>query len=389
VSDPVIHSWMRCLQGGRQPTELPSFDPVTRSRVSAALARHHALLEVAADELTRLDGVLAGTRVKAILTDRNGIVLRSTPATRQDGELLFAGCRAGVDLGEHQMGTAAPGLAAAIRRPCTVQGPEHFFASVQTMYCAAAPIIDARGQVAAVLDLSIQHQHFGFDAISLVKLTATAIENRLLARQSRDLVLLRFQAHPSYLDTPMAGLAGVDLKGRIAWINEAAAGQLGVAAEAARGAPAENVTGLTLSEWLRRSDDSSPRPFCTPAGLHLWAQVRAPQHRHRPEEAPAAQAWSAGSERVDTPGIDAIEATNATSCRVRRPLAATPTPGARHAGVGLGIGEASLASASRQLIAQTLASHGGNISRAARALGVSRGLLYRRLRDTDGSDSEA
>ena len=41
----------------------------------------------------------------------------------------------------------------------------------------------------------------------------------------------------------------------------------------------------------------------------------------------------------------------------------------------------SLQDASRQTIEQALAKANGNVSRAARALGVSRGLLYRRLRE--------
>lgn len=41
----------------------------------------------------------------------------------------------------------------------------------------------------------------------------------------------------------------------------------------------------------------------------------------------------------------------------------------------------SLDEANRRLIEQTLAQCQGNVSRAARRLGVSRGLLYRRLRE--------
>ena len=41
----------------------------------------------------------------------------------------------------------------------------------------------------------------------------------------------------------------------------------------------------------------------------------------------------------------------------------------------------SLNEANRRLIEQTLAQCQGNVSRAARRLGVSRGLLYRRLRE--------
>lgn len=39
-----------------------------------------------------------------------------------------------------------------------------------------------------------------------------------------------------------------------------------------------------------------------------------------------------------------------------------------------------LRNSDRELIARTLADHAGNVSAAAKALGVSRGLVYRRLR---------
>ncbi|WP_347656210.1 helix-turn-helix domain-containing protein, partial [Comamonas thiooxydans] len=41
---------------------------------------------------------------------------------------------------------------------------------------------------------------------------------------------------------------------------------------------------------------------------------------------------------------------------------------------------ATLREHSAQLIRETLDQHGGNVSQAARALGISRGTLYRRLR---------
>jgi transcriptional regulator of acetoin/glycerol metabolism len=55
--------------------------------------------------------------------------------------------------------------------------------------------------------------------------------------------------------------------------------------------------------------------------------------------------------------------------------AATPAAAPAH--------EGSLRTASDAFIHDTLRQHGDNISAAARALGVSRGLLYRRLRRAD------
>jgi transcriptional regulator of acetoin/glycerol metabolism len=359
VSEAVIQSWARCVGEGRRPTDRPSFDPVSRSRASAVLTRNHSLLEAAQGELTQLDQVLAGTHAKAILTDRHGVVIRATPTDRSEGTLLFAGTRVGVDLGEVQMGTAAPGVAARTRHSCTVLGPEHFFADVRQMYCAAAPIHDAKGQLVGVLDLSIEGRHFGFDAHALVRVSATAIENRLMSAQSRHLVLMSFQTQPGWLGTPMAGLAAVDTNGRVGWVNAIGASLLGCRADQARGLPAAECLGLSLPALLARSREPHPQPFHTPAGLVLWAGVQGPaQQRHtlgvRPEPHPA-------------PSPLPREAPVTASVPASAPTSA-----------------ASLADANQRLIEATLAAHGGNVSRAAKALGVSRGLLYRRMKQAGG-----
>ena len=56
----------------------------------------------------------------------------------------------------------------------------------------------------------------------------------------------------------------------------------------------------------------------------------------------------------------------------------TPRPGGAHTSADLG-GELTLDDAERLLIQRALARHGGNVSRAAESLGVSRSALYRRL----------
>lgn len=102
-------------------------------------------------------------------------------------------------------------------------GAEHFAAVNQVMHCAAAPVRDAQGQLAAVLDLTSEGRPFAFDAAQVVALYATAIENRLLCTQAHDQLLVPLQIDPSLLGPPMGGLLGVDGHGRVAWLNPAAA----------------------------------------------------------------------------------------------------------------------------------------------------------------------
>lgn len=345
VPETVIQSWTRCVGARREPGEHIAFDPVTKARIASTLARNRLLLDAAGDDLSQLDAALAGTPCKAILTSHDGVVVHATPTARGEGRLMPIVTRIGVDLCEANIGTGAPGVVARTGQACVVQGAEHFFTGIGVMYCAAAPIRDVRGDVAAVLDLSSEAEMFRFDAASMVQLYATAIENRLLVAQSRGQVLLRFQAAPTLLNTPLEGLAAVAEDGRLSWVNASGASLLGCSRVLGWEVQAEALLGLGFEALLGLAHRSATRPHTLPSGLSLWLQA---QWTGRPIAA----------ETLPEP--------------VAAPLLAAPAdaPAA---------GPARLDDANRQLIEATLAACQGNVSRAARRLGVSRGLLYRRL----------
>ncbi len=320
VSEPVFQSWQRCLQAGLRPQDLPQFDPVTRARAAHARDRCHALLEAAGPPFEELDGMLAGTGCRTVLVDSQGIVLRATPAPAGGRGVLDIGTRVGVQLSEERCGSTAPGVSAGSGESCTVNGGEHFFGLLQQVYCAAAPIRQRDGTLVGVLDLSIEGRPFGFDALGIVRLAATGIENRLATGTPReDLLRLAFQISPGMLGTPLEGLALVDGAGRVVWVNAAGQALLG-------GGTGESETrlGLTLAQLLARSAAAAPHRL--PSGLSVWLAVQAPG----------------------------------------RPGAAPPP--------------AALDDVHRRHIEVTLVECRGNIAAAARHLGVSRGLLYRRLR---------
>ena len=362
VSESIIQSWARCLQARRQPQEAVVFNPVTPSRVHAALTRSRLLLEAAANELCQLESTLAGTACTAILTDPQGVVVHATRNQPQADQVLMPlASRVGVCLAEGSVGTNAPGVTAHTGKASVVLGGEHFFGCVQVMHCAAAPIHDVHGRVAGVLDVSSESRPFGFDAAAVVGMYATAIENRLLRAQSQDHIVVHFQTWPSLLGTPMEGLAGIASDGAVAWVNGAAARLLGHPAVAA-GLRADEVFGMDLrglSALTRRPDASLHR---LPCGLTVW--------------------WRAQLQTRDGLG-------NAFS--VRGGPTPPPIAGERE---GLGVdalphpppthteptGRNTLRTAGLHLIEQTLADCHGNVSMTARRLGVSRGLVYRHVK---------
>lgn len=345
VSEQVIQSWIRCVGARRDPEKPLGFDPVTKSRLVNVLGRNRQLLQAASAELDQLDATLAGTPCKAILTSHEGVVVRSTPTARGEGTLMPIITRVGVNLDEDVVGTNAPSVAARTGEACLVRGGEHFFNGIRSMQCVAAPVRHANGSIAGVLDISCEGGAFSFDPLVVVRMYATVIENRLFEVQSARLLLLRFQYGRSMIGTPLEGLAAVDGAGRIVWLNAIGTSLLGCGLRADADWSSEALLGLSFDRLMdigRRGDPTTQR---LPNGLTLWIEVQ-PQASTR-----------AAAEVEPPPALEPV----------------APIPQA------VSTVTHTLQDASRAVIESTLASCKGNVARAARLLGVSRGLLYRRM----------
>jgi transcriptional regulator of acetoin/glycerol metabolism len=352
VSESVIQSWSRCVQGRRDPVEHIAFDPVTPSRIHSALTRSQLLLQAAATDLSQLEQALAGTACTAILTDPQGVVVHSSrSAVEHEQTLLPLARRVGVNLDEAHIGTGAPGVTLRTGQASLVLGAEHFFGHLQVLHCAAAPIRDTSGHIAAVLDLTSEGQPFGFDAAAVVAMYATTIENQLLRAQSREHLVVHLQTLPALLGTPMEGLAGLDSGGRIAWLNNAAARLLGVA-QGDAGRQAEEVFGVALNRLALLSRGGNATPHRLPSGLNVWIAARM---QARDGAGPLFQ-------------MQALPAPQATTAADAAPLS-----------------DGTLRDNDKHLIERTVRACGGNVSKAARTLGVSRGLIYRHMKHAKGA----
>ena len=362
VSEAVFQSWARCLRLKQDPRAALEFQPVTASRAQLALQKNRLLRDAWLADVGELDAVLGTTNCGAMLTDPSGVLIGATRSRRGHEKITPVAHRIGVNFAEEAVGTTAPGIVARTGKQAMVQGAEHFFESVNFMHCAAAPIRDIHGNLAGVLDMSSEGIAFNFDAASVVGLYASSIENRLLVSLSTEHLIVRFQISPSMLDTPMAGLMGVDMQGRIVWRNAAASRLLGVASDGAQSG-LSNVDEILQSSFseLASSRGNSHAMLRLPNGLlvHMRCELQARDGHHH--------LFAVSQTSQHNPSV-AISTTPAL----------TPTAAPEEA-VALAAAEpASLRDADVDLIAKTLTECGGNISAAARKLRVSRGLIYRR-----------
>lgn len=361
VSENIIQSWSRCVQSRRDPVEHIAFNPVTPSRIHSALTRSEMLLRAAATDLHQLETTLCGTACTAILTDPLGVVVHATRSAADHGEVLIPlARRIGVALDEEHIGTGAPGVTLRTGQPSVVMGGEHFFGGLQVLYCAAAPIRDVHGQIAAVLDVSSESRPFGFDAAAIVGLFATTIENRLLQAQSTEHTVVHLQTSPSLLDTPMEGLAGLDTHGGIAWVNNIGARLLGVS-QGQVDLTAEAVFGLEMARLVPLTRVAGATMHRLPNGLNVWMTARM-------------HARDGMSHRAayPRPSAAALPASDAPPPTQDPPRA---VPGAA----------GTLRESDRHIIEGALQACAGNVSKAARTLGVSRGLIYRHLKEIKAS----
>ncbi len=366
VNPAVLASWSRCQRANLRPSASIDFDLVSSSRSQLALQRNRPLVAAWQGELAEIERTLSGTACSAILTDPTGVLIATAGTGGAQAVITPLAHRIGVNLSEEYAGTTAPGLVLKTGKAATVLGGEHFFEGVMPMHCAAAPIHNTQGQLAGVLDISSEGQPFDFDMSALVGLYATSIENRLLITQSNDHLVLRIQVNPALLDTPLVGLVGIDGTGRAVWMNNAASSLLGKQRLDPQGAgqEAEQLFSIGLPYLLKLSHQH-PSPIRLCNGLTVWVKGDL---QSRDGIAPT-------SPRVT------VHSSAPLSAPFSQQTAVTPSQAAETPTAALAVDAAvTLRELDNDLILKTVRTCAGNIAKAAKQLGVSRGLIYRRLK---------
>ena len=337
LSPWIAQSWQRCLGMGLQPGQAVGFDAISAQHMRRVQEASRPLVQAAQPVLAELARAIADIRYFAILTNAEGIVVDvHGPVDRQDRRAQVI-ARVGVDLSEKAVGTTAISAALTELQPVWLHRGEHFFQDTSVYSCAGAPVFGPDGLCAGMLDLT------GIESIErpalkhLVRRSARSIENSWLLSTAHALVLrLNWPGNQPGDDSD--GLLTLDTDGHIVGANPTARQMLSLSPDSH--GQTLHASEVFASPWESLFDAASRKGHTQE--LPLWSGLRL-----------QTQALRAGSSAPAFPS----DAMAHRSGNAAKPLKDVQT----------------------EMIREAVNQARGNVAEAARALGISRATVYRKL----------
>lgn len=278
VDEVIQRSWQRCLRNGINKEAPTTPEVVSQHDLKHRMEKSRLLLSHAEPEMLTLSEQIAHTRSLVILTDSDGVILRTTGDVIGDKETRTS-LSPGASWSEAHRGTNAIGTALVERTAISVKGAEHFMSHHHTLSCSAVPIFGANNQLIATLDVSndlyAPQQH----TLALVKMAAQMVENRLFSATSQGEISVHFHARAEFIGTLWEGLALFDKNGFLQAINRSGQFQfdmrLSDCSLASRNIRFEDIFDVS---WQRFSDkhlhgDGLVFPMHLQNGARMYARI--------------------------------------------------------------------------------------------------------------------
>ncbi|RQZ21362.1 Fis family transcriptional regulator [Burkholderia sp. Bp9017] len=346
----VARSWLRSRDAGLRPWQTAQYEMLGERDESRADRR---LYRCVAQDIEPLWAAFGGSDWTIFCVNPRGTVVHARRSPHCDDALLTP-IVTGRRIVEPNIGTTAPSCVIHDGAATVVDGAHHYLDEFSRVFCLAVPLVGFDGEVIGALDIT------GIGRRNIVQLReqfghATLSAEQRLYAMLRDCHLLQVQYDPRWLGTPLAGVIALDEAGRVRAVSRLARQMLDLA-------PAGPLESYDLRQLFPGATPVQQRRLLTPArtpqriarddGSHVWVRtVRAPLDR-------AATARHA----------DVLESA-ADVCGAAP--AASP--------------QASLHEQSLYAIRRALDEYDGNVSAAARQLGISRTTLYAKLRQLDAA----
>ena len=348
----VARSWLRSRDAGLRPWQTARYEMQRERDESRADRRLHRCV---AQEIEPLWAAFGGSEWTIMCVNPHGTIVHARRSPQCD-DVLLTPIVAGRRIVEPNIGTTAPSCVIHDGSEAIVAGAQHYLDELSRVFCLAVPLVGFDGEVIGALDITGVGRRNIAQLRESFRHASLSAEQRLYA-MLRDCHLLQVQFDPRWLGTPLAGVIALDEAGRVRAVSRLARQMLDLA-------PAGPAAPVDLRQLFPGATPAQQRRLLTPArtpqriarddGSHVWVRtVRAPLDR-------------AAATRDADVLEDAEDVCNAAPA------------GRPHA-------NASLHEQSLDAIRRALDEHDGNVSAAARQLGISRTTLYAKLRQRDAA----
>ncbi len=261
----IDNSHERCAALGLSRIERPDHALVGRADLSLARERNQRLHSHAAPVMEMLYDQIVNSHCMVVLTDATGIIIHSFGDDDFLAKASKVALQPGADWSEPVKGTNGIGTALIAETPTLVHADEHFLHANHFLTCSAAPILDPRGNMLGVLDVSGDQRSYHQHTMALVKMSARMIENHWLSEDYRNVMRLHFHGRVEFIGTLMEGILAVSTDGKVVGANRGALEQLGLSGAALRMHSLTSLFGTTVGALV----DHFSSPLAMPLALEM------------------------------------------------------------------------------------------------------------------------
>lgn len=182
ASSSLAASWSRSLNYfGLEPDGAENRERLDAAAILARKDGLGPLLSIAQPAMDKLYATINLSGCSVFLSDAEGVVIDQRHAEYDEDDFDSAGLATGFSWSEAREGTNGIGTCAVDLRPVTIHQDQHFQSRNAVMSCMGAPIFDAHGRLAAVLDVSSFREDLSEPFARLVTQTVTQFARQIEA----------------------------------------------------------------------------------------------------------------------------------------------------------------------------------------------------------------
>ncbi len=296
----IDQSHERCATLGLSRFEQPDLSPLGRADLTITRERNLRLHAHAAPVMEMLFEQIVQTQSMVVLCDATGTIIHSIG----DDDFLSRASKValapGADWSEQAKGTNGIGTALISETPTLVHADEHFMHANHFLTCSAAPILDPRGNILGVLDVSGDQRSYHQHTMALVRMSARMIENHWLSDDFRHVMRLHFHTRAEFIGTLMEGILAITPDGKIVGANRSALDQLAMSGAAVRMHSLPSLLGTTVGALVEHFRSPLATPLIARTAdnrqVHVMARFNWPAWHSSadvPQAAPAAASSAA------------------------------------------------------------------------------------------------